>query len=133
LNAANCQLVDQTPYAAYRLDLPVRGQIKIELAGNTTDFVLTLRDASGMRVDSGTSLFRPIDAGSYTLLVNGRTAGQTGNYTAKSSFTSEPAFCVRTFPISEAGRPRWKLGGSDAWLSTYALRGLHCDHGRRAF
>ncbi len=31
LNAANCQLIDQTPYAAYRLDLPVRGQIKIEL------------------------------------------------------------------------------------------------------
>ena len=37
LTAANCQFLDQTPYAAYRLDLPVRGQIKVELGDNTTD------------------------------------------------------------------------------------------------
>jgi len=98
LTAANCQLIDQTPYAAYRLDLPVRGQIKVELADNTTDFVLTLRDASGIRLDSGASLLRPIEAGSYTLLVNGRTAGQTGSYTVKTSFTSEPGVLCSNFP-----------------------------------
>lgn len=98
LNAANCQLIDQTPYAAYRLDLPVRGQIKIELGENPADLVLTLRNASGMRLDSGASLLRPIEAGSYTLLVNGRAAGQTGNYTVKTSFTSEPGVLCSNFP-----------------------------------
>jgi hypothetical protein len=98
LTAANCRLLDQTPYAAYRLDLPVRGQIKIELSGNSTDFVLILRDASGTRVDSGASLLRPIEAGSYTLLVNGRAGGQTGNYAVKTSFTGEPGVLCSNFP-----------------------------------
>ena len=40
LDAGSCQLGDHTPYAPYRLDLPVRGQIKIQLSGNTTDFSL---------------------------------------------------------------------------------------------
>src|SRR5205809_291097 len=60
LTAANCQLSDLTPYAAYRLDLPVRGQMKVELGDNTSDFLLTLRDASGIRLDSGASLLRPM-------------------------------------------------------------------------
>jgi hypothetical protein len=98
LSAANCQLSDHTPYAAYRLDLPVRGQIKIESDGNASDLLFILRDASGIRVDSGASLSRPIEAGSYTLLVNGRAAGQTGNYTVKTSFTSEPGVLCSNFP-----------------------------------
>jgi hypothetical protein len=98
LDAASCQLGDRTPYAPYRLDLPVRGQIKIELGGSTGDFSLTLRDASGSRVASGASLFRPIEAGSYTLLVNGRAAGQTGSYTVNTSFASEPGMLCANFP-----------------------------------
>src|ERR1035441_10930783 len=90
LDAASCQLGDRTPYAPYRLDLAVRGQIKLAVSGTTGDFSLTLRDASGIKVDSGASLVRPIEAGSYTLLVNGRAAGQTGSYTVDTSFTSEP-------------------------------------------
>src|SRR6266568_1022388 len=62
LDSASCQFGDHTPYASYRLDLPVRGQIKIELSGNIVDFSLTLRDAKGIKVDSGASLFRPIEA-----------------------------------------------------------------------
>ena len=97
LNASNCQFTDHTPYAAYRLDLPVRGQIKIESGGNAADFVLTLRDSSGMRLDSGASLLRPIEAGSYTLLVNGQAGGQTADYTVKTSFTSEPGVLCSNF------------------------------------
>jgi len=98
LDAASCQLGDRTPYAAYRLDLPVRGQIRIELSGNTSDFALTLRDASGIRLDSGTGLFRAIEAGSYTLLVNGRAPGQAGGFTVSTSFTSEPGILCSGFP-----------------------------------
>src|ERR1019366_180991 len=98
LDAASCQLGDRTPYAPYRLDLSVRGQIKIELSGTPGDFSLTLRYASGIRVDAGASLLRSIEAGSYTLLVNGRAAGQTGAYTVNTSFTSEPGMLCANFP-----------------------------------
>jgi Bacterial pre-peptidase C-terminal domain len=98
LDSSSCQLSDHTPYAPYRLDLPVRGQIKIELSGNTSDFSLTLRDAAGIRVDSGATLLRPIEAGSYTLLVNGNDAGQTGSYTVNTTFTSEPGMLCSNFP-----------------------------------
>ncbi len=98
LDAASCQLGDRTPYAPYRLDLPVRGQIKIEVSETAGDFSLTLRDASGSRVDSGARLLRPIEAGSYTLLVNGAAAGQTGSYTVNTSFTSEPGLLCSKFP-----------------------------------
>jgi hypothetical protein len=97
MDAGSCQLGDRTPYAAYRLDLAVRGQIKIELS-NTSDFSLMLRDASGSRLDSGTGLLRPIEAGSYTLLVNGRATGQTGSFTLNTSFTSEPGMLCSNFP-----------------------------------
>jgi hypothetical protein len=98
LDAASCQLGDGTPYAPYRLDLPVRGQIKLAVSGTAGGFSLTLRDAAGIRVDSGASLLRPIEAGSYTLLVNGRAAGQTGSYTVNTSFTSEPGILCSNFP-----------------------------------
>ena len=98
LDAASCQLGDDTPYTPYRLDLSVRGQIKIALSGNTGDLTLTLRDASGVRIDSGAGLLRPIEAGSYTLLVNGRAAGQTGSYTVNTSFTGERGMVCANFP-----------------------------------
>src|ERR1017187_6538478 len=105
LDAASCQLGDRTPYVPYRLDLPVRGQIKIELSGNTGDLTLTLRDAAGVTVDSGAGLPRPIEAGAYTLLVNGGAPGQTGSYTVNTSFTSEPGILCANFP---------SIGGSQA-------------------
>src|SRR6185369_6001927 len=67
LDAASCQLTDRTPYIPYRLDLPVRGRIKIELMGSPSDQFLTLRDNTGVRLDSGVSLARNIEAGSYTV------------------------------------------------------------------
>ena len=130
LDAGSCQLGDHTPYAPYRLDLPVRGQIKIQLSGNTTDFSLILRDAFGVRVDSGASLLRPIEAGSYTLLVNGSTAGQTGSYTVNTSFTSEPGMLCSNFPNigrheTVAGNTsRFRLPGS----RRHTLRSLYADH-----
>ena len=113
LDAASCQLGDGTPYAPYRLDLPVRGQIKLAVSGTAGGFSLTLRDAAGIRVDSGASLLRPIEAGSYTLLVNGRAAGQTGSYTVNTSFTSEPGILCSNFPnIGRHQAVQGKLPGS---------------------
>ncbi len=98
LDAASCQLLDGTPYAPYRLDLPVRGQIKIGPGGTSGNFSLTFRDASGIKVDSGTAIARPIEAGSYTLMINGLAAGQTGSYTVNVSFTAEPGILCDNFP-----------------------------------
>ena len=111
LDAAGCRLSDGTPYSPYRLDLPVRGQIKFDLSPNTGAFSISLRDASGAWVYSGIYIIdasgirvadfypvRPIEAGSYTLLVNGTTPGQTGNYTIRTTFTSEPGILCANFP-----------------------------------
>src|SRR5215471_989488 len=74
LDATNCQLTDGSAYMPYRIDLPVRGRIKIDLGGAQSNLAFILRDNSGARIDSGTSIRRAIEAGSYVLLVNGQTA-----------------------------------------------------------
>src|SRR5689334_15675704 len=77
LDDASCLLSDSTAYFAYRLDLPVRGAIRLTLS-TAENFALILRDAAGAKIDSGSSIRRPLEAGSYTLLVNARVPGQVG-------------------------------------------------------
>src|SRR5262249_46385798 len=86
LDGTNYVLNGGAAYAGYRLDLPVRGQIQLDL---TTDagFTMILRDASGARVDGGGSIHRSLEAGSYTVLVSASMAGQGGAYSLKSNFT----------------------------------------------
>src|SRR5438874_7115902 len=88
LDSSSCTLTDGSSYAVYRLDLPVRGQIRIDLKTLAADLTLLLRDASGARVDGGTSIRRPLEAGAYTLLVNGRTLAIAGLYQMTSAFTA---------------------------------------------
>src|SRR5437016_9386806 len=78
LDATNCQLTDGSAYMPYRLDLPVRGQIKIDLTGASANLSLILRDSSGAKIDSGASIRRAVEAGSYVLLANGQTAADLG-------------------------------------------------------
>src|ERR1039458_4092370 len=68
LDTSSCQLLDTTPYIAYRLDLPARGQIAIQFSAGPGDLTLQLRDATGTKVVSGASIGGPIEAGSNTLL-----------------------------------------------------------------
>jgi hypothetical protein len=97
LDNGNCQLSDATAYAPYRLDLPVRGQLALDLA-TPNDFILILRDSTGAKVDSGLSIHRAIEAGSYTVLVDARIPGQVGDYSVKSAFTAEPGILCTAFP-----------------------------------
>src|SRR5204863_9796203 len=62
LDSTGCVLMDGTRYAAYRLDLPARGQMRIDLTGTAAELLLTLRDGSGAKVDSGAAIRRPIEA-----------------------------------------------------------------------
>src|SRR5262245_44266143 len=98
LDAESCLLSDGSAYQAYRLDLPVRGQIELDLPGLSADLVLILRDASGTKVDSGVSLRRAVEAGTYTVLVNGRTAGQLGAYSLRTAFSAEPGILCMESP-----------------------------------
>jgi hypothetical protein len=97
LDTTNCGLTNGTPYAPYRLDLPVRGQIQMDLTGDAGP-ALILRDASGARIDSGTSIHRALEAGNYTVLVNGSAPGQTAAYSVKTSFTAEPGMLCSLLP-----------------------------------
>ena len=133
MDAASCQLGDRTPYTAYRLDLPVRGQIKIELSGNTSDFSLTLRDASGIRLDSGTGLLRPIEAGSYTLLVNGRASRPDRQFHREHFVHQRTRHALRelsryrTQPDRRGATLEFRLSGS----RRHSVRGLYPDYRRR--
>jgi hypothetical protein len=97
LDDSSCFLSDSTAYSAYRLDLPTRGEIEIALS-TSEDFLLVLRDNSGAKLDSGATIGRPIEAGSYTLLVNARVPGQAGQYSVRTSFTAEPGTLCAGFP-----------------------------------
>jgi len=98
LDATSCLLADGSAYAAYRLDLPVRGKIAIDLSGTSSDLLITLRDDSGTRLDSGAAIRRSVEAGSYRLLVNGKGPGQVGGYKVTTTFTAEPATLCANFP-----------------------------------
>jgi hypothetical protein len=97
LDDSKCFLSDSTAYAAYRLDLPARGQISLDLATNE-DFVLLLRDSGGAKLDSGAKVRRPIEAGSYTVLVNARVPGQVGEFSVRTTFQAEPGVLCSGFP-----------------------------------
>ena len=64
LDNESCRLSDRSAYVAYRLNLPVRGQLEMELPAPNADSILILRSASGAKVDSGVSIRRPLEAGS---------------------------------------------------------------------
>jgi hypothetical protein len=112
LDSSSCQLPDAAAYAAYRLGLPVRGQIALDLS-TTNDLILILRDATGAKVDRGLSMHRPIEAGSYSVLVNGRVPGQVGAYTVKSAFIAEPGMlCTAIHSLGLSQTVAGALGSS---------------------
>ena len=98
----SCSLSDGTPYNSYRLVLPGRGQLQVALNPNTTGVGLMLQDSTGTQLASGTSVQRQMEAGAYTLLVNGQTAAAAGSnpltYTLTNSFTAEPGTWCSNFP-----------------------------------
>ncbi len=98
LDSASCQLLDTTPYIPYRLDLPVRGQFKLQAGPGLSDLKLILRDATGAQVVAGAALAAPVEAGSYTLLVNGATPAESGAFTLQAAFTAEPGMLCGSFP-----------------------------------
>ena len=97
LGSPNCTLSNGNPYAPYRLDLPVRGRIQLDLTGDA-GLLLILRDASGARVDSGIGIHRAIEAGNYTLLVSAGAPSQPASYSIQSTFTPEPGMLCSGFP-----------------------------------
>ena len=98
LDQSSCALSDGSAYSAYRLDLPVRGRIQISLSPGSADLTLILRDAAGVRTGSGLNIQQPVEAGSYTLLVNGRPGGQPGAYSIHSAFTATAGMLCSSFP-----------------------------------
>jgi hypothetical protein len=98
LDASSCALSDGSAYAPYRLDLPARGRIQIGLTAGSGDLQTILQDSSGAKVDAGKAIQRAIEAGTYTVLVNGRTPGQGGAYSLSTAFTAEAGTMCTAFP-----------------------------------
>jgi hypothetical protein len=116
LDNSSCYLSDATAYASYRLDLPVRGAVRLTLT-TTGEFALLLRDSSGALVDSGARINRPLEAGAYTLLVNARNPGGVGPFSVRSDFTPEPGVLCSAFPtLGLAQKVDGVLGASGCTL-----------------
>lgn len=98
LDSSACTLSDATPYAAYALTLPVRGQLQINLTPGDGSIELILRDGTGAQLAAGTSIQQLVESGSYTILVNGQKAGQSGSYQLQPLFNAEPAMWCTVFP-----------------------------------
>jgi hypothetical protein len=98
LDATSCQLTDGSAYMPYRLDLPVRGRIKLDLGGMQSNLSLILRDGNGQKIDSGLSIHRAIEAGNYVVFVNGQTAADLGSYTLTTGFSPELGMLCTVFP-----------------------------------
>src|SRR5215469_712514 len=97
LDGSSCVLSDGTAYQAYSLVLPNRGQMQINLGNTSANLVLMLRDSAGRQIASGSSIQQPLEAGSYTLLVNGQTPGQVDGYQVQTAFTPEPGMLCANF------------------------------------
>ena len=97
LAGSSCSLSDGTSYDAYRLVLPVRGQMQIALAppadGSAPVQTAILEGPAGVQLGSGANIQMPVEAGTYTVLVNGAAAA----YTLQTAFTAEPGMLCANF------------------------------------
>lgn len=95
LGAASCNLSDGTQYDAYRVVLPVRGRIQIAV---TTPAAIFLQDSTGAQIATGTAIQQPIEAGSYTVIVNAAASSGSVPYSLQTSFSAEPGMLCANFP-----------------------------------
>ena len=112
LTDADCRLTNGAAYAEYSVTLPVRGQIELHAA----PFAALLRDSHGRRIGAGLSVRASAEAGTYTVVIHGANAGDSGPFTLRSSFVPEPGLLCRAFPF---------IGLKDsasAWLSAASCR-----------
>jgi hypothetical protein len=93
LSDSSCKLSDGTPYDSYRLVLPVRGQFQAHFDAAISNPAVILQDASGARLASGAAIQRQLEAGTYTMIVNGDPAA----YSFQTSFTAESSMWCSNF------------------------------------
>jgi hypothetical protein len=101
LDGSDCVLPDGSWFADYLIVIPSRGtwSASITPGDGVTPFTVTLRDASGARVDSGANINRTIERGVYHILVNTAVAGQGGGFTFNSTFSATPNVLCRQFAL----------------------------------
>ena len=104
LDTASCTLSDGTPYTAYRLTLPARGQAQWKLNPNPAGLNITVQDSTGAQIASGASVQRPLEAGVYNILVNLPSQPSSGGtppyaFTLPTAFTPEAGMLCSGFPL----------------------------------
>jgi hypothetical protein len=103
LDGSSCSLSDSSPYAAYRLVFPVRGNLQASVSAGAATLGMILRDGTGAQISSGATIAQAVESGSYTLLVNAATpaaiAAGAVPYTLQTAFTAEPGMLCTNFPM----------------------------------
>lgn len=110
LDGARCQLLDGSPYAGYRLTLPVRGRLQLEATATDGEVALSLLDAVGVKMARGASIERALEAGTYRVTVSARPA-QAPAFTLRSTFVAEAGlFCGAFAALGVNQKAAGKLG-----------------------
>ncbi len=103
LDGSSCSLSDSSPFAAYRLVFPVRGNLLASVNAGAASLGLILRDGTGTQISSGANIAQAVESGSYTLLVNAATpaaiAAGAVPYTLQTAFTAESGMLCTNFPM----------------------------------
>jgi hypothetical protein len=103
LDGSSCSLSDSSPYAAYRLVFPVRGNLQASVSAGAATVGLILRDSTGAQIASGASVAQAVESGSYFLLVNAAVPAEIAAgavpYTLQTAFTAEPGMLCTDFPL----------------------------------
>jgi len=101
LDANNCSLADGTWFADYRIVFPVRGI----WTADTSSFTLILRDQSGSKLESGSSIRHNVERGTYHLIVNGTSPNEGGAFDLTSAFTPAAGVLCYDFPLLATSVP----------------------------
>ena len=103
LDESQCLLSDGSFEESYRLTIPRRGVLHVEIVSATPDFVGFLRDSSGFRIAGGAIFDQPVESGLYTIVANSAKPGDIDSYTLTTTFRPDSADICRYTPLIAAG------------------------------
>lgn len=103
LDESQCLLSDGSIEESYRITVPRRGVLRLEIVSATPGFVVYLRDSSGFRIASGAKFEQHLESGLYTIVANSAKPGDIDDYKLTTDFLPDAEDICHYTPLIEAG------------------------------
>ena len=119
LTESSCQLSDGSNVAEYLLTVPVRGTLQATAKATGFSPSILIRDLQGRKVESGATVQRYLESGTYHVLLNGIGAGK---FSLTTAFTPEPSvLCANFERLGAGGKAEGQLSASSCKLPDGSL------------